>query len=214
MKRAFHESPKKLGLPAIVTLSVLGLVEGTARATPDFPPVVESTWGLKLDELSKAVGGGRGRQGCLLCHSDELNTPPKTVTTPVGIWFYQKGLLPDQTSKLKSLLGQSQADGQDSDGDGVSDYDELHAGTDPNVKNKPKPPPPPPVTDGGAVVDAGPPPVTEPEMPQELPPLLQTGCACFVSGRSRDQGPSELATCAFLIVVLDRRRLRRRRGPP
>jgi hypothetical protein len=174
------------------------LFEGSAAATPDFPAVVQDTWKVKLPG-----------KGCKLCHTDEVDSAPKTVGTLVGYWFYNQGLRADKTNMLKTLLAQSKDDEQDSDGDGVSDYQELADGKDPNVANVVAPPA---MTDGGVIIDAGPPVVVP--TPQKLPPLLQTGCSVTIAARSPHPHwllAALLAAASFLPPARARARARSER---
>ena len=97
---------------------------------------------------------------------------------------------------LDAALQESDAQGIDSDLDGVPDLDELRQGTDPNVQ------------DGDASVPLPPP-----------PPPLVTGCSVRSSRsasnfQSRNGQPLGLIGLGLLGVGVRRRRVRLRRVPP
>jgi hypothetical protein len=195
-----------------------------AAATDNFPPIVEQTWGLALSDLTKAVGGTKG---CLLCHSDEGEEAGKTVTTPFGLWIKSQGVVQMDGKALQSALVKNYNSKQDSDGDGVPDYTELKRGTNPNVPDNKKTSSPPPTTqkDAGAgsmvavgdaagpvaVSDAGSSSVTEPPPPPppgSVPPLLQTGCGCFLGQRPTGEGATVPIALALTMLSVARRRRR------
>jgi hypothetical protein len=68
---------------------------------------------------------------CRLCHIDGT-TGSGSVQTPFGISMLAHGLTEDRNT-LTAALEALNTDAVDSDGDGVSDIDELIANTDPNT---------------------------------------------------------------------------------
>ncbi len=84
-------------------------------ATPNFPAAV-GTW------------SSGPPPDCTVCHRGQ---PARgTVTTPFGAAMRQRGLVAADEGTLVSALENLQ--GVDSDGDAVSDVEELRAGGDPN----------------------------------------------------------------------------------
>ena len=69
---------------------------------------------------------------CTICHRDTMGGRG-TVIKPFGLSMIANGLAFQDTDALARALAASKANGVDSDGDGVSDVDELSAGHDPNV---------------------------------------------------------------------------------
>jgi len=67
---------------------------------------------------------------CSVCHI-KGNTGAATPITPFALSLRARGLT-GQSNTLKSALLRAGSDGVDSDGDGVSDIQELVNGTDPN----------------------------------------------------------------------------------
>jgi len=68
---------------------------------------------------------------CALCHELGM-TGIGTVTTPFGESMRLRGLRAGDSASLSEALGRMRRDNVDSDGDGVTDLDELAHGTDPN----------------------------------------------------------------------------------
>jgi hypothetical protein len=74
-------------------------------------------------------------QSCALCHTNGI-TGAGTVNTPFGRAARMQGLVGGgNTASLIAALDALDAAGTDSDSDGVSDINELRAGTNPNVAN-------------------------------------------------------------------------------
>lgn len=206
-------------LPAVIThfavvagLSVFFGFEHPANATDNFPGAVESTWKVSQGQLVKAVGG---TQGCLLCHKNEVDSPPKTADSLVGQYVLGQHVVESLIPTLTPVLQKMETSGQDSDGDTFSDYDEVvKYGTNPNLASSHPIIQKPPVetdggasgTDGGTVhADAGFV-VETPTTEQSTPPLLQTGCACTV-GRDRAASIPLMGSVAALVLLsLFRRR--------
>lgn len=113
------------------TLLAVALLLGAApaAATSSFPEVIRDT--LALDAAP----------GCMTCHT-LAGGGAGTATKPVALSLVAAGLLPFNDASLETALGELEANGTDSDEDGVGDIDELRAGTDPNA---------PPGADGGPV---------------------------------------------------------------
>ncbi|WP_394829145.1 thrombospondin type 3 repeat-containing protein [Pendulispora albinea] len=103
-----------------VAASLALLVTAPASATPNFPPAIQST--LQLNAAPP----------CTLCHLTDSGGKG-TVVTPFGRLMMQRGLVEEDETALKTALMAVEAEGKDSDGDGVGDIAELRAGTDPNT---------------------------------------------------------------------------------
>lgn len=98
------------------------LVAAPAMASGSYSAVIESHLGL-----ASSIP-----ESCALCHTNG-QTGVGTVNTPFGKSAKAKGLVAGNDAKLKQVLDAMAADRTDSDGDGVSDTDELKARTNPNV---------------------------------------------------------------------------------
>jgi len=127
-----------VSLSVAAALAVFGSAPALASIT--FPPVIQS-------ELSLAKA-----PECTLCHKSDVGGVG-TVIRPFGrTMMTQFGLSSGNLGALRAGLSGADSAQLDSDGDGISDIDELRMGSDPNV--------------GASGVEAAP----------EVP-LPQTGCA-------------------------------------
>jgi len=83
-------------------------------------------------EMSSHLGGDTPVPSCTVCHASNAGGFG-TVTKSHGISLMDAGLVAGDLASLTGALDTLESDGTDSDGGGVSDIDELKAGTDPNV---------------------------------------------------------------------------------
>ena len=90
-----------------------------AIATSNFPAALESELGTVC------------RPPCTVCHTNNSGGSG-TVTQPFGVAMKDRGLVGGSVSKLQAALAQMDADGVDSDGDGILDTQALTDGIDPN----------------------------------------------------------------------------------
>ncbi len=102
---------------SVIAFLTLGL-SSVAQAKREFPSEIQCD--LKLAY----------QVPCSVCHIQD-NTGSSTPITPFALALRARGLSGDNGS-VGTSLALLEADGVDSDGDGVTDIAELKAGTDPN----------------------------------------------------------------------------------
>jgi len=163
----------------ITSACLLGLlscsVARPAAASTTFPEALRKQLGLP-----QIVGPG---PGCQLCHRDDKGGF-KTAVKPFARSLLKDGAMGASVGSLLSALQRLEADGTDSDGDGIGDIAELKAGTDPNV----------------ALSSTGEP------VPMDEIPLPETGC-----GLARVGGASPSAWALLLGALWFAVRRRRTR---
>ncbi|MBN2799026.1 MAG: hypothetical protein JXX28_07745 [Deltaproteobacteria bacterium] len=98
--------------------SLFVLWVASAQATSTFP-----------SEVSDAVGMPC-TPSCAVCHASASGGG--AASQPFGQALTARGLQPYDAGSLQGAMVQLEADGVDSDGDGVPDVDALLAGDDPN----------------------------------------------------------------------------------
>ncbi len=104
----------------LAVATVLLFDESSAFASPVFPGAIQQHLGLTYSPP------------CSLCHAGGV-TGLGTVTTPFGNAMRVRGLVARDIASLDTALDRMASDQVDSNGNGVSDIDELKAGTDPNA---------------------------------------------------------------------------------
>ena len=171
-----HSRRPRGGVLGGFVLATFALSTQAAHASTTFPEALRKK--LVLAEIAGPA------PGCRLCHQTDAGGL-KTATKPFSRSLQAAGVAGANVPSLLAGLDALEADGTDSDRDGVSDVDELVAGTDPNVA----------VTSDGAPI-------------AEQVPLPETGCALSVA-----PSPSSVwtALAAALSLGLVARRSRRQR---
>jgi hypothetical protein len=132
---------------------VLGGLFLAAFASSTTPALASTTFPEALRKKLGLAEIAGPAPGCRLCHQTDAGGI-KTATKALSRSLQAAGVAGANVPSLLAGLEALEADGTDSDRDGVSDIDELEAGTDPNVA----------LSDDGAPI-------------AEDIPLPETGCA-------------------------------------
>jgi hypothetical protein len=155
---------KWLGMASAAAFACVLLAPARAQATSGFPSAISS----ELNAPSVP--------SCALCHATAAGGGP--VTQPFGQSMLARGLRGGDNGSLSMALRALEAEGTDSDGDGLGDIEELRMGLDPNF-------------DGDA---------------SSVPP--EFGCGARVAPRPPDDWISTVAGLVTALVLLRRRRAR------
>jgi hypothetical protein len=114
------------GLASVAAWGAVLLGVCAAGASPTYPAAIK-------DDLKTLNAADMPcTPPCTICHRDALGGRG-TVIKPFGLAMIENGLVFQDTDALARALAALKASGVDSDGDGVTDIDELSAGHDPNV---------------------------------------------------------------------------------
>jgi hypothetical protein len=111
---------KKLGI--LVWMST-AMLPGTALAMPTFPGQIQQHLGLSA------------APGCIICHSSDAGGGP--VSQPFGQAMLGAGLTIAGGNSLTTALDKLEADGTDSNGDGIPDITGLRQGVMPTGSKPP-----------------------------------------------------------------------------
>lgn len=106
---------RRFVLPLVIALSA---VASPALATPGFPTAIKSDLTLSYTP------------SCDLCHQGTQSNG--TAVKPFALAMKDRGLKPADNASLTAALQQMETDKVDSDGDGVTDIEEIVNKTDPN----------------------------------------------------------------------------------
>lgn len=90
-----------------------------AKASDEYPDVIAQTLQAKVTP------------SCTICHASTAGGSG-TVVKPFGVYLQQRGLVSNDANSLKTALTAMTGERHDTDGDGITDGDELKNGTDPN----------------------------------------------------------------------------------
>jgi MYXO-CTERM domain-containing protein len=108
---------RSLALHTALLASIL--VAPIASASETFPPVV------------RQFAGSAREPECTICHQTNSGGTG-TATKPFAEYMRKRRLVAKDVDALRTALRAMQGEGHDTDNDGVTDFEELKAGTDPN----------------------------------------------------------------------------------
>ncbi len=115
-------------LIALVGFAAITTAETSAEASPEYPSII-----------AEAVGAS-SPPPCTVCH-DSPSGGFGTATKLLAKYLESRGLSASDEGSLRTALAAAKGEKSDSDKDGVSDTDELKAGSDPNAAGSSGPPP-------------------------------------------------------------------------